>query len=404
MPPAATLAPADPFAASFAAWRAGFVERAVAKGFDRSFVEAQLATVTINSAVLNQDTRQPEFSKPISDYVRSAASPARAADGVRHRNAEPALPGIEQRYGVPSEILVAIWADESGFGRVQGGYDVISAFATLAYEGRRRDWAEAQLFAAFTIIRDKGIPRSQLKGSWAGAMGQTQFIPEAYLRLGQDGDGDGRVDIWASNPDALATAANHLAQDGWRRGESWAVEVIPLADFDYSISETEKHSPAWWQAKGLRRADGRAWSAADSASEAVLLVPAGANGPAFLAFPNHFVIRKYNNSIAYALSIGLLADQMRGEPPLVRPWPQEVPLSREQRVAAQTALQTLGYPIGKIDGLIGAGSRDAVRLWQKKSGLVADGYLTPALVERLKADAAADAMPANPALGPVQPH
>ena len=392
---------ANPIAASFANWKAGFVEKAVAKGFDRGFVEAQLAGVEPSSAILNQDTRQPEFSKPIGDYVRTAASPARAAEGIRRKNAEPHMAAIEQKYGVPAEIVVAIWADESGFGKVQGNHDVIQAFATLAFEGRRRDWAEAQLLAAFTMIRDRGVPREKLKGSWAGAMGQTQFIPEAYLRLGQDGDGDGKVDIWTSDADALASAANHLAQEGWRRGESWAVEVIPPPGFDYSVSESEKHSPAWWQAKGIRRADGRAWSAADQASEAVLLVPAGANGPAFLAFPNHFVIRKYNNSIAYALSIGLLADEMRGEPALARAWPTETPLSRGQRLDAQTSLLSLGYPVGKPDGLIGAGSRDAVRQWQKKNGLTADGYLTPALVEKLKAEAAA-MKPSAPAQAPAK--
>jgi lytic murein transglycosylase len=380
-------APAIQGALSFDAWRAQFVDKAVARGFDRGFVVQELSDVALNPRVLNHDTGQPEFVKPISDYIRAATAPAREAEGRQLRLQYPWMNAIEPKYGVPPEVVTAIWAEESGFGKIQGDYDVISAFATLAYDGRRRDWAEDQLMDALTIIRDKGIPRARLKGSWAGAMGQTQFIPGAYLAYGQDGDGDGRIDIWNDPADALATAANHLEKQGWRRGESWAVEVIVPAGFDYSISESEKHPPSWWWAKGVRRADGRPWSAPDLASEAMLLVPAGASGPAFLAFPNHFVIRKYNNSIAYALSVGLMADAIAGRPPLHTPWPHEVPLSREQRFAAQLALSKLGYPIGLPDGMIGANTRVQLRAWQKKNGLVADGYLTPELVERLKAAA-----------------
>ena len=379
VPPAPSAGPAM----SFDAWRAQFVNKAVAKGFDRGFVEQQLSDVTLNPSILNHDTGQPEFVKPISDYIRAATSPAKEAEGRNLRLEYAWMNTLEPRYGVPPEVLIAIWAQESGFGKIQGDYDVVSAFATLAYDGRRRDWAEDQLIDALTIIRDKGIPRSRLKGSWAGAMGQTQFIPGAYLELGQDGDGDGKIDIWNDPADALASAANHLAKQGWQRGQDWAVEVLVPAGFDYSIAESEKHAPAWWTAHGVSRADGRPWSVADQGAEATLLVPAGAGGPAFLAFPNHFVIRKYNNSIAYALSIGLMADAIRGAPPLHTPWPHEVALSRAQRFAAQVALDRLGYPVGLPDGQIGAGTRAALRAWEKKNGLVADGYLTPEIAARL---------------------
>ncbi len=378
-------------AMTFQAWREQFVAKAVARGFDRGFVEAQLADVNPSPQIKTHDVGQPEFVKPISDYVRTAVSPAKAAEGASLRRAYPWMNTIEPRFGVPSEVVVAIWAEESGFGKVQGDYDVISAFATLAYDGRRRDWAEDQLIDALTIIRDKGIPRSRLKGSWAGAMGQTQFIPGAYLTMGQDGDGDGRIDIWNDPADALASAANHLRHEGWQPGQSWAVEVIVPAGFDYSISETEKHLPAWWITHNVRRADGRPWSAADMGAEAVLLVPAGASGPAFLAFPNHFVIRKYNNSIAYALSVGLMADAVAGRPPLHTPWPHEVPMSRAQRFSAQLALSKLGYPVGLPDGMIGAGTRAQLRLWQKKNGMLADGYLTAAVLARLTAQAGVNA-------------
>jgi lytic murein transglycosylase len=379
------LPPSQPPAdRSFEGWRAAFIDKAVARGFNRGFVTAQLADVAPNPRIVASDGRQPEFAKPVSDYIRSAVSDARVAEGLRRRDSVARLPEIQAKYGTPSEILVSIWGQESGFGKVQGDYDVISAFATLAHDGRRRAWAEEQLLAALTILRDRGIPRAKLKGSWAGAMGQTQFIPEGYLRLGQDADGDGVVDIWGSDADALASAANHLAKDGWIRGGSWAVEVLVPEGFDWSVAETEKLTPERWTARGLKRADGRSWTGPDVTSEAVLLAPAGAGGPAFLAFPNHFVIRKYNNSLSYALSIGLMADAMRGEK-LVRAWPQETPLSLDQRMGAQRALKRLGYLNGEIDGVIGAGSRAALRAWQKANGLVADGYLTPDLAARLAA-------------------
>jgi lytic murein transglycosylase len=375
--------------ADFQTWKAGFIDRAVAHGFDRGFVEAELADVTPDPAVLALDGKQPEFSRPVGDYIRASVAPARVAEARARLQDTADLPAISQRYGVPAEILVGIWAEESGFGRLQGDFDVLRAFATLAYDGRRRAWAETQLMDALTILRDRGVPRSRLRGSWAGAMGQTQFIPEAYLKLGQDGDGDGHVDLWTSPADALASAANLLAHEGWKPGESWAVEAALPPDFDYRLAEAAAHTPAWWAEHGVRRADGLAWSAADAGSTAVLLLPAGARGPAFFAFPNHFVIRKYNNSTAYALAVGLIADGARGVPPPLKPWPYETPLSRAQRIAAQTALAKLGYPVGEIDGVIGTGARAALKAWQTHEGLVPDGYLTPDLVVRLSAEAGA---------------
>jgi hypothetical protein len=301
-------------------------------------------------------------------------------------------------------VLVGIWAEETNFGRLQGDFDVVRDFATLAWDGRRRDWAETQLIDALQILHDRGVRRSRLRGSWAGAMGQTQFIPEAYLKLGQDGDGDGRIDLWTSPADALASAANLLAHEGWRPGESWAVEAVVPPGFDYSLTDGEKHTPDWWAERGVTRADGRPWSAADAAAPAALILPAGANGPAFFAFPNHYVIRKYNNSTAYALAVGLIADAARGQPALAHAWPYETPLSRDQRYAAQTALSRLGYPVGQIDGVIGSGTRAALKAWQKSQGITADGYLTAEMVRRLVAASGAQSPltpPAPPVAAPV---
>jgi membrane-bound lytic murein transglycosylase B len=231
--------------------------------------------------------------------------------------------------------------------------------------------------------------RPQLRGSWAGAMGQTQFIPTSFLSAAVDGDGDGRRDIWNSAPDALASAANLLKQGGWRAGEDWAREVTAPEGFDYGLTEGPQKTPADWAALGVVRADGQPWPAADAAAQAQLVAPTGAQGPLFLLFPNHFAIRKYNNSLAYALAVGLLADRMSGRPPLSRPWPAETPLSLTDRMTAQRALAVLGFDPGPSDGLIGMKTRDALRGWQKAQGLPADGYLSPDMVQRLKTQAGA---------------
>lgn len=375
-------------AADFYTWKAAFRDRALRAGFEPAFVDAQLADVRPSDRVVAMDRRQPEFSKPVGAYVQAALSGDRVSE-ARRRAGEPWLREVEARYGVAPEVLVGIWAQESAFGKVQGDFDVISAFATLAADGRRRDWAEGQLLQALTIVREGRRERERLTGSWAGAMGQVQFLPENYLRLGQDFDGDGRVDIWTSDRDAIASAAALLADAGWVRGQSWAVEVVPPVGFDWSLSESERRTPARWSELGVRRADGQVWSAADQSAEATLIAPAGASGPAFLLFPNHFVIRKYNNSVAYALAVGLIGDYAAGRAPLQRGWPAESGLSLDQRTAAQAALQRLGYLQGEIDGVVGAGTRAALRAWQKRVGLTADGYLTPDIVDRLRAAAAA---------------
>ena len=393
----------DPVQAQFEAWMRDFEIRAIAAGWPADLVTRELAGLTPNPRVLALDNQQPEFSRPFGDYMRSSVTDERAVIGRRKRADIVQLPDIEMRFGVPSEILIAVWAQESAFGTFQGDMDVIRSLATLAAEGRRRDWAETQVFAALKMIQDGEATRDQMRGSWAGAMGQTQFIPEAYLSTAVDGDGDGRRDIWNSAPDALASAANLLAKGGWRKGEIWAREVTLAPEFDLFLAEGPRQTPAQWAAIGARRADGLPWNEADQASKAELVIPAGAQGPAFLLFPNHFVIRKYNNSTAYALAVGLLADRIAGAGPLTVAWPYGQPLSLDDRTGAQKALIALGYDPGVPDGVIGVNTRVAIRAWQKGRSLPADGYLTPALSAQIRADAAA-LVPASsgpPAAAPV---
>lgn len=271
-------------------------------------------------------------------------------------------------------------------GATLGDFDVLRSLATLAAAGRRRDWAEGQILALLRIIATGEASRAQLKGSWAGAMGQTQLEPQAYLDDAVDTRGGGRPDVWGSSEDALASAANLLAKSGWRRGEAWQREARLPASFDYGLSEgPPKPVDAWW-ALGVRPMLGETFG--ERAPDAVLLLPAGAAGPAFLAYPNHFNIRKYNNSIAYALGVGLLADRIAGRAGVVAPWPHELPLSIADRVGAQAALIKLGYDAGPADGQIGLKTRVALRAWQRSHGLPADGYLSPHLAGVLVAQAA----------------
>lgn len=371
----------------FDAWLADFKSRAVAGGWSSELLTRELAGLTPDPRVLGLDRRQPELSKPIGDYIRGVVAEDRIAMGQTRRSTLPFLSSMEERFGVPGQVLIAIWGVETGFGAVMGQYDVIRSMATLAAQGRRRAWAEAQLFAALRIISTAEASREQLKGSWAGAMGQTQFLPETYVSTALDFDGDGRRDIWGSSADALASAANLLVKGGWKPGQPWAREVLLPPGFDVGLSEGPNQSANVWSGLGVRPADGWGWALADQGLAASLILPAGAKGPAFLVFANHFAIRSYNNAMAYALAVGLLADRIAGAAPLVTPWPVEVPLSNADRFGAQMALAQLGYDVGEADGVIGLRTRKALRSWQRSVGVPADGYLTLEGVQALMASA-----------------
>ncbi len=377
---------ADP---AFLAWRDAFVAKAAAKGLPEIGVRAELEGLTPDPHVITLDHRQPELTRPISAYLNTAVSASNIARGRAGLVAQQAaLETIVARYGVPAEILVAIWGMESGFGAVQGSDDVLRSLATLAFDGRRGAWAEGELIAALKIILSGEATRAQLRGSWAGAMGQTQFMPTDFLSFAVDGDGDGRRDIWGSPADALASSANFLSHKAaWRTAGAVQVEVVvPRQDFDYSVVEGPMKPIADWMALGLTAPNGLPDPAVHG-DRAGLIMPMGWQGPGFLIYPNHMAIRAYNNSTAYALGVGLLAGRIAGGPPLAQAWPDDKPLTLADRMDAQKALLALGFDPGGQDGVIGTGTRKAARAWQAARGLPADGYLSFDLIQRLKTEA-----------------
>ncbi|MBL4596740.1 MAG: lytic murein transglycosylase [Robiginitomaculum sp.] len=371
---------------SFDAWRTAFTGRAVAVGHDQAHVRNLLADITPQETVLERDRFQPEFTRPIWQYLDSAVSSLRVQNG-KTALAEHAdlLTDLEEKTGVPTEIITAIWGLESAYGEIQGNFDVVRALATLAHDGRRRNWAEGELLAILTLLANNDIERENLKGAWAGAMGQTQFLPSTYLQYAVDGDGDGRKDIWNSKADALASTANYLRRHGWNQLEDWGIEVTLPADFAYELADDTVLSIGSWAVRGVTPIQGRNWHDNEQGQAARLLLPAGANGPKILIGGNFRVIKRYNNSTAYALGVGLLARALVDEGGLVGTWPTNmVPLSRAQITQMQELLQANGHDPGGVDGMAGPNTRRALRAYQQRIGLVADGFASQQVLQNLR--------------------
>ena len=374
--------PVIPAPANFAEWRAGFRARALAEGIGAGTFERAFAGVQVNQEVVRLDGRQAEFTRPIWEYLDSAVSETRIATGKRRIAAKRGvLERIEARYGVDYHTVVAVWGLESGYGANFGSIPVIESLATLAYEGRRREFAEGQLIAALKILQAGDIAPARMLGSWAGAMGHTQFIPTSFLEHAVDFTGDGRRDIWAEDAvDALASTANYLAKAGWRPGEPAVSEVRLPQGFDYLLADGQtRRSTAEWQALGVQ-------GVAVPSAEAALLLPAGARGPAFLTYPNFRAIKRYNNATSYALAVAHLAERFRGAGPFAQSWPRgDRTLSRSEKSELQRRLTQLGYDTQGVDGIIGPNSRAAVRRFQSDRGLVPDGYVSAALLGAVRA-------------------
>ncbi|NOX81451.1 MAG: lytic murein transglycosylase [Alphaproteobacteria bacterium] len=386
---AASVAPSMAQNPNFTTWLEGFRAEATAAGISAEVFDAAFEGVSVNERVYELNDNQPEFSRAIWSYLDSAVSEARITGG-RTKMAEQGslLSVIEQAYGVDAEIIVAIWGLESSYGAILGNYDVIQALATLAFEGRRTGFGRTQLIGALKIIQNGYADRDELKGSWAGAMGHTQFIPTTYLSYAVDHDADGRRDIWNNLGDVFASTANYLSVSGYRQNEAWGAEAHLPAGFDYALADASIRKPlVEWAAMGLTQPTGASLlQRFDPNMRSRLILPAGARGPAFLVFDNFGAILKYNRSTAYALAVGLLSEEVAGRSGRVATlWPREdKPLALDQRKALQQALIDRGYNPGPVDGIIGAGTKRALRSWQKAAGLPADGYASMAVLNALQ--------------------
>jgi membrane-bound lytic murein transglycosylase B len=309
----------------------------------------------------------------------------RKGQGLLYQYAD-ILQSIEQRYGVDRQALVAVWGMESNFGSFQGDKSVIQSLATLAYEGRRPGFAHSQLLAALQILQQGDIEPERMLGSWAGAMGQTQFIPTTYNTHAVDFDGDGRRDIWGSPADALASTAHYLQSSGWQKGQPWGFEVQLADGFDYALADGSiRKTVTEWTQLGLKLPNGASVPAGSEQLSAALLLPAGYRGPAFLILDNFRAILKYNNSSSYALAVSLLSERFSGAGLISGEWPKDdLPLSRSERIELQSLLSVNNYDAGTADGIIGANTRKAIRAAQQSFGWPADGYPTHKLLEGLR--------------------
>ena len=368
---------------SFSEWRDAFRSEAMANGISADTFERAFAGIEPDPSVVEADRSQPEFTRPVWQYLEGAISTQRVRNGQRLLGEHAAtLTAIEARYGVDREALVAIWGLESSFGQIMGEKSVIRSLATLAHEGRRPAFAQSQLLAALEILQRGDVTPARMRGSWAGAMGQTQFIPTTYNTHAVDFDGDGRRDIWSSAADALASAAHYLQASGWKSNQPWGFEVQLPAKFDYALADNSIRKPlAEWRQLGVL-----GLPAAQDDASASLLLPAGHRGPAFLVLDNFRAILRYNNSSSYALAIGLLSERFQGKGQVAGSWPiGEQPLSRSERMELQERLVGSGFDPGTPDGIIGANTRKAIRSFQQQLGWPADGHPTQELLGRLRA-------------------
>ncbi|PIW28604.1 MAG: lytic murein transglycosylase [Rhodospirillales bacterium CG15_BIG_FIL_POST_REV_8_21_14_020_66_15] len=386
-PAAASVDPVSPpSAAEFQAWLGDFKAKAAARGISAETLERAFAGAAYIPRVIELDRRQPEFTMTFWQYFDKVISDKRIARGRELLKTHAGLLAkVEAKYGVPPRFLVAFWGLESNFGDHTGSFPLIDSLATLAFDPRRSRFFAEQLLAALEII-DRGDIPPDVKASWAGAMGNTQFIPSTYRAYAVDFDGDGRRDLWRSLPDVFASSAHFLSQSGWRRDETWGREVRLPKGFDFALSGLDKKLKLKeWQAKGVRRADGRDLPVADL--DAALVLPAGADGPAFLVYGNYNTILVWNRSILYALAVGHLADRLVDKGPLRAKKPSnDKPLSRADMREIQRRLADKGYDAGGQDGIAGAQTRRAIKAYQSKEGLAQDGHPDSRLLERLRDD------------------
>ncbi len=356
------------------------------RGVTRANFDAQAAGLTPDLRIMDFVDAQPEFTRSFWDYLDSLVSDARIENGRKIlAQYRATFDAVEKAYGVDRHTIAAIWGVETNYSTAIGERSVLRSTATLACIGRRQDFFREEFLSALEIIARGDLRPEQLKGSWAGAFGPTQFMPTSFKRYAVDFDGDGRRDVVDSVPDLIASTANNLKKDGWVTGQTWGYEVVVPQGFDYLHADRARTlTMREWERAGIRRPGGKPFLRGDE--KAYLMVPAGAQGPAFLMLQNFRVIMKYNPAEAYALAIGHLGDRLRGSEPFAQPWPRhERVLSRTERYELQQLLARQGYDIGEPDGRLGPKSRNALRSFQAAAGMVPDGFASATILERLRA-------------------
>mgnify|MGYP003386202408 CR=1 FL=1 len=366
-------------------WIGMFRPKAISAGIEAEVFDTAMADVIYAPKVVDRDRNQSEFTKTIWDYLETAVSDLRVSNGkAALARQKVALDSIEARYGVPAEIVTAIWGLESAYGTFRGSDPVLNSMASLAYDARRAEFFETQVIAALQIIQNGDTELQNLNGSWAGAMGHTQFMPGSFIDHAVDWTRDGKRNIWGDDPrDALASAAAYLKDNGWITGQPWGVEVRLPEGFDYlSANRDVQKMPTEWAALGVLSVGGV--SVADQGAASILL-PAGAEGAAFMVFQNFKVLESYNTADAYVIAVGHLADRISGAAPIQGKWPlNDRALSFDERIELQEELTAQGFDTQKIDAKIGPLTVNAVRGWQVARGMVPDGYASPRFLERLR--------------------
>ena len=371
--------------AAFQRWLRDFETRALADGIPADVLGSALTDLRYNADVIQKDRTQNEFTKTVWVYLDSAASESRIAAGRQAlKEHGQILAAIEARYGVEKEIIAAIWGLESAYGAFRGSIPTVEALATLAFDGRRGAFFEGQLRDALKILAAKHTSAANMRGSWAGAMGHTQFMPSSWHAHAVDYTGDGKRDIWGDDPaDALASAANYLKANGWQTGVPWGIEVRLPEGFNYMLARRDLEKlPSKWARLGVTDMTGEP---VPDHGPAAILLPGGARGAAFLIFRNFEVIESYNTADAYVIGVGHLADRLAGGPPIQSAWPREDrALTLPERLELQELLKARGFDPEKLDGKIGPLTINAVRAYQKAQGLIPDGYPSPGFLERLR--------------------
>lgn len=368
-------------AANYEDWVARFGAYALHQGQSEQVIRTAFAGVSENPTIRDRAAKQPEFVTPVWTYLERAVSPERVAKGQAQLPANRAIIAeIERDYGTGASILMGIWGIETDFGNNFGDVNVFEALSNVGYGTSRKDFACTELMSALKIAANGHILPQDMIGSWAGAMGHSQFLPSNYLTIAVDRDRSGAPDLWSSMPDVFASTANHLKRDGWQRGLPWGFEVKLPAGFPYDEAELDIMKPiADWQRLGVTRIDGTPLPAL--AGDTSILLLAGRNGPAFLTTQNFRAILKYNYSTSYALSVAYLGDRVMGGRGIVGKWPVDEPqLSLAEREEIQRRLIAMGYLAGDADGVIGLKTRKAIRLFQRQAGLAADGFASKSLL------------------------